>query len=236
MKNSLKIVLVALTIGLVSCNGNVNIGSGNIITEKRSVTESFDKIDASTGVNVIVTQGNLQEIVVETDDNVMKYVITKVENGVLIIKLKQNTNTMSSIDVKVQMPKIAGLEASSGATIDTRNTLRGTSISLKSTSGSDITAMLEYENVSCETSSGSTVTISGKALQLQTNSSSGSDIDANELVTNEAFSKASSGSGTRVNPIVKLDAQASSGSTIEYVKIPKKLIKIESSGGSVDKD
>ena len=96
--------------------------------------------------------------------------------------------------------------------------------------------MLEYENVSCETSSGSTVTISGKALQLQTNSSSGSDIDANELVTNEAFSKASSGSGTRVNPIVKLDAQASSGSTIEYVKIPKKLIKIESSGGSVDKD
>ena len=236
MKNSLKIVLVALTIGLVSCNGNVNIGSGNIITEKRSVTESFDKIDASTGVNVIVTQGNLQEIVVETDDNVMKYVITKVENGVLIIKLKQNTNTMSSIDVKVQMPKIAGLEASSGATIDTRNTLRGTSISLKSTSGSDINAMLEYENVSCQTSSASTVTISGKALQLQTNSSSGSDIDANELVTNEAFSKASSGSGTRVNPIVKLDAQASSGSTIEYVKIPKKLIKIESSGGSVDKD
>lgn len=236
MKNSLKIVLVILTIGLVSCNGNVNIGSGNIITEKRSVTESFDKIDASTGVNVIVTQGNLQEIVVETDDNVMKYVITKVENGVLIIKLKQNTNTMSSIDVKVQMPKIAGLEASSGATIDTRNTLRGTSISLKSTSGSDINAMLEYENVSCETSSGSTVTISGKALQLKTNSSSGSDIDANELVTNEAFSKASSGSGTRVNPIVKLDAQASSGSTIEYVKIPKKLIKIESSGGSVDKD
>lgn len=236
MKNSLKIVLVILTIGLVSCNGNVNIGSGNIITEKRSITEGFDKIDASTGINVIVTQGNLQEIVVETDDNVMKYVVTKVENGVLIIKLKQNTNTMSSIDVKVQMPKIAGLEASSGATIDTRNTLRGTSISLKSTSGSDINAMLEYENVSCETSSGSTVTISGKALQLQTNSSSGSDIDANELVTNEAFSKASSGSGTRVNPIVKLDAQASSGSTIEYVKTPKKLIKIESSGGSVDKD
>lgn len=236
MKNSLKLVLVLLAIGLTSCNGNINIGSGNIITEKRTITESFDKIEASSGVNVFVTQGNPEDIVVETDDNVMKYVITKVENGTLIIKVKRNTNIMSSIDVKVQMPTISGLKASSGATIETQNTIRGTSLDLKSSSGSDIKAVIEYEAVNCETSSGSTMTVSGKALQLQTNSSSGSDIDANELAANEIFSKASSGSGTRVNPIVKLDAQASSGSTIEYVKMPKTLTKNESSGGSVEKD
>lgn len=236
MKNSLKLVLVLLAIGLTSCNGNLNIGSGNIITEKRTITESFDKIDASTGVNVIITQGTPEEIVVETDDNVMKYVITKVEKGTLIIKVKRNTNIMSSIDVKVQMPQIASLEASSGATINTQNIIRGTSITMKSTSGSDINAELEYENVSCETSSGSTMIVSGKALQLQTNSSSGSEIDTNRLAANEILSKASSGSGTRVNPIVKLDAQASSGGSIEYVQMPKSLTKKESSGGSVEMD
>lgn len=236
MKNSLKLVLALLAIGLTSCNGNVNIGSGNIITEKRNITENFDKIEASSGVNVFITQGTTEDVVVETDDNVMKYVITKVENGTLIIKVKRNTNIMSSIDVKVQMPNIAGLKASSGATIETQNTIRGTSLDMKSSSGSDIQAVIEYEDVICETSSGSTLTVSGKALQVQTNSSSGSDIDASELIANEYISKASSGSGSRVNPIVKLDAQASSGSTIEYVKIPKTLTKIESSGGSVEKD
>jgi hypothetical protein len=236
MKNSLKFILVLLTIALISCNGNINIGSGNIITEKRNITESFDKIEASSGVNVFVTQGNLEDVVVETDDNVMKYVITKVENGTLVIKLKRNSNFMSSIDVKVQMPNISGIKASSGATIEAQNTLRGSLLDMKSSSGSDIKAALEYEDVNCETSSGSTMTVSGKALQLKTNSSSGSDIDANELAANEIIAKASSGSGTRVNPIVKLDAHASSGGTIEYVKIPKTLTKSESSGGSVEKD
>lgn len=236
MKNSLKLILALLAIGLTSCNGNVNIGSGNIITEKRNITESFDKIEASSGVNVFITQGTTEDVVVETDDNVMKYVITKVENGTLIIKVKRNTNIMSSIDVKVQMQNIAGLKASSGATIETQNTIRGTSLDMKSSSGSDIQAVIEYEDVICETSSGSTLTVSGKALQVQTNSSSGSDIDASELIANEYISKASSGSGSRVNPIVKLDAQASSGSTIEYAKMPKTLTKKESSGGSVEKD
>lgn len=236
MKNSLKLILALLAIGLTSCNGNVNIGSGNIITEKRNITESFDKIEASSGVNVFITQGTSEDVVVETDDNVMKYVITKVENGTLIIKVKRNTNIMSSIDVKVQMQNIAGLKASSGATIETQNTIRGTSLDMKSSSGSDIQAVIEYEDVICETSSGSTLTVSGKALQVQTNSSSGSDIDASELIANEYISKASSGSGSRVNPIVKLDAQASSGSTIEYAKMPKTLTKKESSGGSVEKD
>ncbi len=76
MKNSLKTFLVLLTVGLISCNGNINLGSGNIITEKRNVTERFDKINASSGVNVIITQGTPEEIVVETDDNVMQYVVT----------------------------------------------------------------------------------------------------------------------------------------------------------------
>ncbi|MFD2909524.1 head GIN domain-containing protein [Flavobacterium ardleyense] len=236
MKNSLTLVLVLLAIGLTSCNGRVNIGSGNIITEKRTVNENFDRIEASTGVNVIITQASPTEIEVETDDNVMKYVITKVENGALVIKLKRNTNIMSSIDVRVQMPSIVGLKASSGSTIITKNILRGTSLDIKSSSGSDIKAVIEYENVNCATSSGSTMTVSGKALQLQTNSSSGSDIDANDLVANEIFSKASSGSGTRVNPIVKLEAKASSGSTIEYVQMPKTLTKNESSGASVEQD
>ena len=111
MKNSLKTFLVLLTVGLISCNGNINLGSGNIITEKRNITERFDKINASSGVNVIITQGTPEEIVVETDDNVMQYVVTKVENGTLIIKVKRNRTIISSIDVRVTMQNIAGMKA-----------------------------------------------------------------------------------------------------------------------------
>ncbi|HLO73584.1 MAG TPA: head GIN domain-containing protein [Flavobacterium sp.] len=239
MKTTFKILALLIVLTLTSCNANLNLGngvdgSGNIITEKRTINENFDKISSSTGVTVIVEQGTPTDIEVETDDNLMQYVITKVENGTLIVKIEGNINTMSSIDVRVKMNSIVGLEASSGSSITSKNTLKGNTIAVKSSSGSEIEAVLEYENVSCESSSGSNITVSGKTLKLETASSSGSEIDANQLAANDVFAQSSSGSSTSVKPIVKLDAKASSGSSIDYVQTPKTITKEETSGGSVE--
>lgn len=239
MKNIVKILGLLITITLISCNANLNLGkgvdgSGNIITEKRAINENFDKISSSSGVTVIVEQGTPSDIEVETDDNLMQYVITKVENGTLVVKVEGNINSMSSIDVRIRMSSIAGLESSSGSRISSKNTLKGNTIAVKSSSGSEIEAVLEFEKVSCESSSGSNITVSGKALRLETTSSSGSEIDAGELAANDVISQSSSGSSTSINPIVKLEAKASSGSSIDYVKAPKTIIKTETSGGSVD--
>lgn len=239
MKTTLKLVILFASLTLVSCNTNLNFGneiegSGNIVTEKRTINDSFDKVSASTGINVIVEQGTPTSIEVETDDNLMQYVITKVENGILIVKMEGTTNTMSSIDVRIRMNSITGLEASSGATIETKNTLKGSNVSIKSSSGSEVVAVLEYEMVSCESSSGSNIIVSGKTLKLETASSSGSEIEADKLAANEVFAQSSSGSSTRVKPIVKLNGKASSGSAIEYVQTPKSIVKEETSGGSVN--
>lgn len=238
MKTTLKLIVLLLTLSLTSCNGNLNLidgieGSGNVITEKRKIEASFTKIQASTGVEVILEQGSPTEVEVEVDDNLMKYIVTKVENGTLIVKIDGNINKMENAIVRVKTKTIEGLETSSGASIKTINKLSGTNVALKTSSGSTIQADLEYEKVSCESSSGSEIKVSGKALALDTKSSSGSEIDAKELASNEITSQSTSGSSTTVNPIVLLNAKASSGSSIDYVKEPKKVVKEETSGGSV---
>ena len=238
MKTTLKLIVLLLTLSLTSCNGNLNLidgidGSGNVVTEKRNIETPFTKIQASTGVEVILEQGSPTEVEVEVDDNLMKYIVTRVENGTLIVKIDGNINTMESAIVRVKTKTIEGLESSSGASIKTINKLSGTSVALKTSSGSTIQADLEYEKVSCESSSGSEIKVSGKALALDTKSSSGSEIDAKDLAANEIFAQSTSGSNTTVNPIVLLNAKASSGSSIDYIKEPKKVIKEETSGGSV---
>jgi predicted small secreted protein len=240
MKTTLKIMVLFISILLTSCNANLNIGntidgSGNVITEKRNITDTFTKINASTGVEVMLEQGNTTEIVVEIDDNLMKYVITKVENGTLIAKIDGNITTTEAIIIRIKTAEIDGLEASSGASIRSKNTLKGTNIALETSSGSLINADLEYEKVVSEASSGSEITLSGKALIVETSSSSGSTINAKDLAANEITAESSSGSNTTVNPIVFLNAKASSGSTIEYIKDAKKIIKKEGSGGSIFK-
>ena len=238
MKTTLKLIALFITVTLASCNANLNLGdgidgSGNVVTEKRNITTPFTKISASTGVEVIVDQSETIEVEVEVDDNLMEHIVTKVENGTLIIKIDGNINTMESAIVRVSTKTIEGLESTSGASIRSKNSLKGANLMVKTSSGATIITDLEYEKVSSESTSGSEIKLSGKALALDTKSSSGSEIDAKDLAANEITAQSTSGSNTTVNPIVLLNAKASSGSSIDYIKEPKKVIKEETSGGSV---
>ncbi|WP_396163663.1 head GIN domain-containing protein [Flavobacterium sp.] len=238
MKNTIKLVALFVSILLLSCNEQFTgiQGSGNITKEKRNIEAPFTAIVSDSGVSVIVAQESTASIEVETDDNIQQYITTKIENGTLYIKVEGSINTQSPINVSVKMPSINGLEASSGSTIHSKDRLKGMSLSLKTSSGSKIEVAIEFEKVTCDASSGSSIAISGKALSIQTSSSSGSEIDAKELAANEIVADASSGSFTKVKPIIKLNGTASSGSTITYYQSPKTLIKTESSGGSVTED
>jgi hypothetical protein len=241
MKTAIKVFSLLLIIGLTSCKSDINFGkgidgSGNVITEKRNISQKFTKISTSSGVNVILEQGSPTMVEVETDDNLIEHVVTEVENGTLVVKIQGNISMMTSINVRIKTETISSLESTSGSSIKSKNTINGSSIALKSSSGSEIKVDLEYESVSCESSSGSEIKASGKTLRLETKSSSGSEIDARNLAANEVYAQSTSGSSTIVNPIVKLDGKASSGSSIDYIKEPKKVTKEETSGGRVDKE
>lgn len=234
-----KIVVSILTaLLLTSCRFNVDLGdgidgNGNVKTETRSITEKFDKINSNRGIEVIVQQDSVAEVTVEVDENLIKHITTKVENGTLFVSSDENIDSAEKMIVHVKTAKIKGLEATSGSRISTKSTLKGTSIEVKTSSGSEINAVVEYDKVVTEASQGSNLTVSGKALSVTTSSSSGSTTDAGNLMANEVTSDAASGSSTEVNALVKLNASASSGSSINYVGSPKEVKKEESSGGSV---
>ncbi len=233
------ITSLLLILLMVSCKYSIDIdgkkitGSGNVITQERKI-EPFTKVKVSQGLECEITQSETQKVVVEADDNLINGIITKVENGTLIIKSDYNNyHNVKSRKVRVSIPVIEALATSSGSNLTTKNTLKGKSITLDSSSGSELNANVEYDDVSSSSSSGSQINLSGKALKLTTQSSSGSSLDASSLLANDVISKSSSGSSTDVHALVSIKADASSGSSIDYEGKPKKVAKEESSGGSV---
>ncbi|WP_396167596.1 head GIN domain-containing protein [Flavobacterium sp.] len=235
------IVAALMALSLFSCGNSFNIGtgikgSGNISNETRTVNQDFKKIKVSNGIKVIVEQATNNLITVEADDNLLKHIITKVENNVLIIESDENYNSTKTPVVNVKLPFINGLSASSGSQITSSNVLKTENLDVTSSSGSQIDIDVEADAVTLESTSGSSIETSGKALKVETSSTSGSEIKAKDLMANEVVSQSSSGSSTSVYPILKLDAKASSGSSINYYKVPKTLIKDESSGGSVSEN
>lgn len=237
-----KAVLIAiLALFVTSCKYDIDLGpgidgNGNVVTEKRTISESFTKIEVSRGIEVIVDQDNEVQVEVEADENIIQHITTKVVNNVLVISSDETIESAEVETVHVKMPTINGLEATSGSNIKSNGTLKGNSIRVKSSSGSEIDVNLEYDMVDSESSSGSNTSLSGKALKLTTSSSSGSEINAGNLIANEIDSESTSGSSSEVHPLVVLTAKASSGSSINYNGSPKTVHEEESSGGDVSKN
>jgi Putative auto-transporter adhesin, head GIN domain len=232
------VVATLIALFFTSCNFSINTvkGSGTITKEERVITADFKSIEVHRGIEVIIEQSDKVAITVETDKNLQKHITTKIENGVLKIDADTNFDSEDSPKVTVKMPVIESLQASSGSEIKSENTLKGESILLDTSSAGEINVNLEFDTISSISSSGSSITIVGKALKFESNSSSGSETDANELLVNDVTANASSGAFIGAHPIVSLGATASSGAEIRYNIDPKSITKSESSGGSVERE
>lgn len=232
-----KFIIATITALLfASCNLNVNTieGSGNVTTEKRIVQGDFKNISVSNAIDVEIEQSDATEITVEADDNLQKEIITKVENGTLIIKCKFSSfRNVTMKKVTIKMPSLEKIEASSASNVQTKNVFQGENIDLESSSAATMDLNIESDNISATSSSGSSINVQGKALKVQTRASSGASIDAGKLLANDVNADVSSGGTINVHPIVSLKAEASSGGHINYDITPKSIEKKSSSGGSI---
>lgn len=233
-----KFIIATITALLFASCNNLNLntieGSGNVTTEKRIIQGDFKNIEVNNAIDLVIQQSDSVDITVEADDNIQKEIITKVENGTLVIKCKFSSfRNVSMKKVTVKMPHIGKIEASSAASVSSKNALQGENIELETSSAASMHVDVESDNISCNSSSGSSIDIKGKALKVQTSASSGSSIEAGKLLANDVDAEVSSGSVISVHPILSLKAQASSGGNINYNNVPKTINKETSSGGSV---
>ncbi|HEY9170390.1 MAG TPA: head GIN domain-containing protein [Lutibacter sp.] len=241
MKTLIRItILISIYLALLfttsSCNfdGVIGVkGNRNVVSEDREIRSDFEIITVQQGINLFITQGKPTNINVEADENIMDLLITEVKSNELNIYFEKNVNQAKARNVYLTTETILKIKASSGASVNSENTLQSASLELDSSSGSTIKIRVNANDVISESSSGSSIKLYGKCNTFTANSSSGSTINARELKTVDAKVQASSGANINVNVTGKLMAKASSGADIDYNGSPEAIDKETSSGGSV---
>ncbi|WP_248722304.1 head GIN domain-containing protein [Seonamhaeicola sp. ML3] len=241
MTTLIKIIIAAiLSLFLVSCNFDINIsngvkGNGNVITEERDVSGTFSTIKATEGLNVYLTQSNEESIAVEADENLHDIILTEIENGVLKIHTKQSISRYSAKKVHVSFKDISNIISTSGSDIHSTNTITADELTIKTTSGSDMTLQVNTSHLNCKSTSGSDLKLSGKTKNLVAEATSGSDIKSGNLEAETSNVRASSGADITVNTSKELIAKASSGGDIKYYGDPETVNKSNNVSGSIKK-
>ena len=228
--------------------------SSNGATQVRNVGK-FTGISVSGGVKVNFTQGNNQSVVVDTDSDKQKYVLTEVKDGILMISVdyKKNLN-FKKLLVTIEAPQLSFAKVSSGSQLSTMNTINEDYFKTEVSSGANLNADLNIKNsvnvdissgsnakievqsttFKLEGSSGSMSTITGNAQKAEFDLSSAAACNAQNLEGSEVTAQTSSGSTLKVNVTKSLTANSSSGSSIRYKGNPsEKNSTKESSGGSI---
>lgn len=205
--------------------------------QTRQIT-GFHGVSVTSGIDLYLTQKNVEEVNVEAESEDINKIITEVEGGILKIYIKEKSWLNMSWNNKprkvyVSFKTLDKIDASAGSDVLSDGRLKLGELKVDASSGSDVKLDLEANQVNVGSSSGSDVSLKGTANRLHVDASSGSDIDASELEAKDCNASVSSGSDIKVNVTENLDANASSGGDISYSGNPKTKDINESSGGDV---
>lgn len=234
-----KIIIAAvLSMFLVSCNFDVNFntgvnGNGNVTTIERNLDGDFNRIEASRGLDVYLTQSDTEMLKVQADENLHDIIITEIDGETLKIYADESIGRCESKKVMVNVNDLNLISATSGSDVYSTNTLRANDIKLTTTSGADIEVELEAESTTLAATSGSDLKVSGTTNSLSASATSGSDIKASKLISKTCTAAATSGADVEIYVEESLSAGATSGGDIRYSGNPKKVSKKDSSAGSV---
>jgi hypothetical protein len=241
MKTLKVLIAFVMATTLVSCHFDINLGqedgNGNVVTENRPVTENFDHVKGSAGIDVFLTEGSENKVVVEADENLMDIIETEIHNGKLTIRTSNNKSIGRSKAKKVHVTYVVlkSISASSGADVIANSIVKNETITLDASSGADLEVEVFAKEVYAETSSGADMKVSGKASKLVADASSGSDLNAKNLLVLTCNADASSGADITVNVKDSLKAEASSGGDVNYYGDPAAVTNNGSRSGSVRK-
>ncbi len=114
---SLFIAALFIVLSLVSgCSDNSSVsnkeqivGSGKLVSETRAVAP-FTGIQLVGSGNVVITHDTVQTLTVETDDNILGLLSTSVENGLLIVSLKDGSYSNITVNIHASMKTVNLLE------------------------------------------------------------------------------------------------------------------------------
>ncbi len=238
MKTTNIIIALGAALILSACNLNINTGengNGKVVTEERQVSGDFTEVRGSAGLDVYLTQGDENKIVVEADENLLQYIETNIEGAMLHLTTSENLGRSRAKKVYVTFKELNNIEASSGAEVVGNSVIKNQKLSLKSSSGAELKVEIFAQDVVASTSSGAELEITGKAASLQADASSGSELDAKELMVINCNAEASSGAEVTVNVKEKLETNVSSGGDINYYGNPVSVNSNKSHSGSVHK-
>jgi Putative auto-transporter adhesin, head GIN domain len=202
MHLKLSVTVSLLILALVSCTFAQTRGSGKIISESRDVS-GFTGIALESTGDITITQGESESLSIETDDNLLPLLTSKVENGVLVLSTQDNTYLEPSQGIRytITVKSLENLEISGSGNIDANN--------------------LALDSLSVEISGSGNIRLSGKVNSQSVDISGSGDYNGCDLQSSGSSVSISGSGDIRVAATDTLSIDISGAGDVTYLGNPE---------------
>ena len=201
------------------------------VKETRNVAE-FSKIEVSSGIDLILRQGDRANVVAEArSDEMLELILTEVEGNTLNIYSKQKMFQPGTRNVYVTFSDISGIKAGGGSDVNAETVIHVSDLEIIAHGGSDLSLEIKADKLKCTISGGSDADLKGEVTEFTSQASGGSDLKAKELVTEICNLEVSGGSDGYITVNGTLNVKAVGGSDVTYYGNAQ-IRNIDASGGS----
>jgi hypothetical protein len=242
MKRTQKVVFVFISVALISfssCRWRSVRGNGNVVTETRN-EGSFRSVKAAGSFDVYLTQGEGSSIKIETDENLMKYIVTEIKDDVLVIKTKQGVNLRTKNDLKVFLtsPEYQKIEiAGSGNIISESKLSSSEKISFRVAGSGDIKLNeIDAPAVEVKIAGSGKAEASGFTKSVEINVAGSGDVRFSNLKAENAEVHIAGSGNVWVYSSQLLDVHVAGGGDIHYAGNPVNIKKKIAGSGNLIKE
>jgi hypothetical protein len=227
--------LFAFAVAHAQDQGELLVKAPNV--QKRAVG-TFHAVHVSNAIDLILKQGNEDGVAVSAADvAIRERMVTKVENGVLMIYI--NTDGLhwnwSWSDKKmkafVSFKMLSELEASGSSDIIVDGSVHGDDLRVGLSGSSDFKGGVDVKTLSLRQSGSSDVKISGTATDIRIDLSGASDVNAFDLAVDNCTVHSSGSSDVHITVNKELSVNASGSSDVFY-KGGAEVVRTRTSGSS----
>jgi len=225
------VTIMFVATGFAQNYGKVK-GNGKVINETRNVG-NFDQLGVSGSFDVFLVKGNEGKIDIKIEENLLPYLVTKVENGKLKIRWKKGTSirTTKSTQVTVYFKDINGIGVSGSSDVVAKDKIRSNEFTASVSGSGDIEFEIETDHLTASVSGSGDLDISGSAKNITAAVAGSGDIDAYGLKADTADLKISGSGGMTITVENELKVKVSGSGDIKYKGNPKiEDIKVSGSG------
>ncbi|RXK57826.1 DUF2807 domain-containing protein [Lacibacter luteus] len=238
----LRSVFIALTFLfiLTSCRWRSVRGNGEIATTNRSERD-FKSVRTGGSFDVYLTQGDNFEIKITGDENLLRYVETKVENGVLRIHTRKGVNIRPTEDMKVHItaPRFAEVSLAGSGKIVAETNLTSDSKIKFSIAGSGDILMKEVNapQVAVNIAGSGKAEAAGATRDIDIDVAGSGDVIMKNLKAENAKVEIAGSGNVWLYASLKLDVRVAGGGDIHYYGNPTDIkSKLAGSGNLIKEE